>query len=520
MARYSYLIFFASFILASCAQVGSITGGEKDTSAPKPIPEKVDPPNASVNFSGNKVVIPFDEYFTLSSPSTSIQIVPPHATIKATAKKKTLTLEWEEELQPNTTYAIYLNNTVKDLSEKNDSIMQYVFSTGSSLDSTNFSVPVVDAYTNAPITESVVALYDQNTNTLVNFAQTNRSGNAILTYLRPGTYKIIAFKDENNDLLAQEGETVGFLEDSLITIDSTGFLATPIRMFDPVPEPEVSSAKFVAPATFVIETNTEIENPIVSIDGNPIDSSQYYFEEETKLLVFIDPAELSSGKISLATNSFADTTSYRLLDSKKEGLIRITPMQKANSFAPSQAFSFKVNDVIQSIDTSLIKLTRAEDSAAVSFNVDFSKNVLSFDIPRGASQEIRVEFQKDAITTVTGNSSPFIGLMKLNSPKKYGILSLDVSSYTNTFILQVFKGQEMVREQSLEPTSERVLISELTPGDYSFKIVRDENQNGKWDTGDLKSRTLPEQIDQYSQTTKVRANWEVEVELVPIDLKE
>ena len=66
--------------------MGSITGGEKDESAPRPIADKVDPPNASVDFVGKKVIIPFDEYFTLSSPTTSIQMVPPHAKVNATMK--------------------------------------------------------------------------------------------------------------------------------------------------------------------------------------------------------------------------------------------------------------------------------------------------------------------------------------------------------------------------------------------------------------------------------------------------
>jgi len=520
MARYSYLIFFASLLLASCAQVGSISGGEQDMNAPKPIESKVTPPNASVNFTGNKVIMPFDEFFTLSSPSTSIQMVPPHATVNATMKQKTLILEWEEELQPNTTYAIYLNNTVRDLSEQNDSIMQYVFSTGSTLDSTQFSVSLVDAFTNSPKKESVVALYDSSSNDLVNFAQSNNSGVATLTYLRPGTYKIIAFKDENNDLLPQENEEIGFLADSLITIDSTSMLETPILMFAPLPKPEVTSVKFEAPATFVIETTTEIENPLVSLDEKELDSSFYFQEEDKKLHVFIDPKELSSGKISLTTNSFSDTTTYRILDAQKIGPIRITPTQKANAFAPSQAFSFKLNDVVESIDTSLIKLTHVADSTVVPFEASFSKNIITFSVDRGPSEEVSVEFQDSAITTRTGKSTLFSGVMKLNSTKKYGILSVDVSAYTTPIVLQVVNGSDIVRELTLEPTSERVLIRELLPGDYAFKIIRDDNQNGKWDTGDLKTRRLPERIDQYSNPTKVRANWEVEVELVPADLEE
>lgn len=520
MARYSYLIFLSSLILASCAQVGTITGGEEDTAAPKPIAEKVNPPNASVNFSGNEIVIPFDEYFTLSSPATTIQIVPPHATIKASAKKKTLTLTWDEQLNDNTTYAIYLNNTVKDLSEKNDSIMQYVFSTGSTLDSTNYSVALVDAYTNSPISESVVALYDPTTNGLVNFSQSNRSGIAKLTYLRPGSYKIIAFKDENNDLIAQETEDVGFLADSIITIDSTGSLLEPIRMFAPPLKPEIISAKFQAPASFIIETNVEVENPIVSIDGVEIDSNSCFSDDPLKLQVFVDPSELNSGKIALTTESFSDTTNYRVLDSQKKGLVRISPTQKSNAFAPSHPFSFKLNDLIKDVDASLIRISHVEDSSAVPFEFSVENNILSFDVERGASQELNVEFDAGAVSTTTGESFAFNGIMKLNSSKKYGILSLDVSSYSSAILVQVIKGSNVLREEPIVPSSQRVLIEELEPGDYSFKVIRDDNGNGKWDSGKLNPRTLPEQIDQYSKSTTVRANWEVEVELVPTELEE
>ena len=519
MARYSYLIFLFSLLLASCAQVGVISGGEKDTFAPKPIEGKVIPPNASINFTGNQIVIPFDEYFTLSSPATSIQLVPPHAPITAVAKGKTLTLSWTESLRENTTYAIYLNNTVKDLSEKNDSIMQYVFSTGSTLDSTAYSISVVDAFTNAPVAKTLVALYNPATKGLVNFAQTDRVGTARLTYLRPGTYQVIAFMDENNDLAAQPTEQVGFLKDSIITIDSSGVLTSPIRLFSPPTKPQIVSAKFEAPGSVLIETSAKMENPSVSINEETIDSSNYFFEEPTKLRVFVDPTSVTSGKIALTTNSFSDTTAFRILEAQKKGFIRISSSQTANSFAPSQAFSFKVNDLIQRIDTNLIHLRKVEDSTLVATNVSFSKNEIIFEVKRGSTQQLRLEFEAAAITTNNGTSIPFAGTMTLNSSKKYGSLSIDVSSYSSQIILQVIKGTNVLVEKSITPSADRILIPELEAGDYVFKIIRDENENGTWDTGNLETRTLPEQIDQYSKPTTVRANWEIEVELIPIDLK-
>lgn len=515
MARYGYLVFLSSLLLASCAQVGTITGGDQDTSAPKPIDGKVNPPNASVNFTGNTVEIPFDEYFTLSSPGTSIQMVPPHATVKASMRQKTLTLTWDEELHSNTTYAIYLNKTVRDLSERNDSIMQYVFSTGSVLDSTRLSVSVVDAYTNAPIVESVVALYDPESDGLINFAQTDRSGKANLTYLRPGTYKIIAFKDENKDLLPQATEEVGFFSDSLITIDSTTTLSTPIRQFTPVVKAELTSVEFAAPATFLLKTTSEIVDPVVSIDGVSVDSNQYFLEDETTLHVFVDPSELVSGEIALTTPEFSDTLTFRIPEAKKTGKVLIQPTEKSKTFAPSQAFTFRLNDLIKGVDTSLIHLSNPDDSTDIPYEVSFAKNILTFDVKRGSTQEILVEFEKEAIETMTGNSEAFRGAITLNSAKKYGVISLDISSYTNQILLQVVKGKDLVRELSITPSAERYSLSELLPGDYTFKVIRDENENGKWDTGELSSWTLPEQIDHYSTQTKVRANWEVEVELVP-----
>jgi len=55
----------------------------------------------------------------------------------------------------------------------------------------------------------------------------------------------------------------------------------------------------------------------------------------------------------------------------------------------------------------------------------------------------------------------------------------------------------------------------LEPGDYSFIIVRDANANARWDVGNIETFTNPEQVDRYSKPIKVRANWDVDVSLIP-----
>ena len=56
------IILFIPLILLSCAQVGTLTGGEKDEIAPQPVAGKTFPPNETIGFRSNEVEITFDEF--------------------------------------------------------------------------------------------------------------------------------------------------------------------------------------------------------------------------------------------------------------------------------------------------------------------------------------------------------------------------------------------------------------------------------------------------------------------------
>ena len=80
-------------------------------------------------------------------------------------RDKKLKSHFNEDLDQNTTYTLSFNNAIKDLSEKNDSIFQVVFSTGAYIDSLSIFGIVTDGFTNAPLENFVVALYDKTTST-------------------------------------------------------------------------------------------------------------------------------------------------------------------------------------------------------------------------------------------------------------------------------------------------------------------------------------------------------------------
>lgn len=516
MARYHYVIGIFVLLLAGCAQVGTISGGDKDIYAPKPIEAHVSPLNAATFFTVKQVEIPFDEFFKLNNPIQNIQIVPPHATIKSQIKGKTLYLNWEEDLEANTTYAIYLNRAVKDLSEGNDSIMQYVFSTGSTLDSLSYSVSVVDAWTNTAMKDVLVGLYNPEDGTILNFAQTGRSGRAKLRYLKAREYSLIAFEDENGDLIAQADETIGFFDDSLIQLNSSTISSDEFRMYKPLAKAEIISAKFQAPSSFLVEINRPIENEEIYLDGVLVSESKYSVISQNTFVLYVDAATLvsGSGEIIYKDDSFADTSSYRILDAQKKGAI-VIKADHNGTYAPSDSVILLTNDLITNVKNELISIKNLEDSSEVIPFTSYNKNKFQLILERGKTRSYVVSFEAGALETVNGTSQAFEATIRLNSTKKYGSFSLDVSHYTEPFILQVIRGENSVVELELKPTSERIIIPELLPGSYTFKIIHDKNNNGRWDVGDLKTRKQPERVDVYSSPSKIRANWEVEVQLIP-----
>ena len=519
MARYHYLIGILSLLLVGCAQVGTISGGDEDIFAPKPINEGVSPPNASSFFTSKKVEIPFDEFFTLNNPAQNIQIVPPHAKIKSKVKGKTLILSWDEDLEANTTYAIYLNRAVKDLSESNDSIMQYVFSTGSTLDSLSYSVSAVDARTNTAMKDILVGLYNPEDGTILNFAQTDRFGNATLSYLKERAYKLIAFDDENGDLIPQPFETVGFFEDSLIQLDSSFVSPDAFRMFKPLEKAKIEAVKFNPPSNFLIELNRTVENENIYLDGVLQAPEKYTVNSNNSITLYVNSEELisPSGEVVYQDDHFSDTASYRVLDAQKKGSVLVKPSNNG-LFGPSDSAGFVVNDIITNLNSELITIRNSKDSTLLTSFIGYEKNVVDIYLNRELSDQYIVTFKEGAIETTNGTSKAFEGTVQFNSQKKYGSLSLDLSHYEHSIVLEVLSGTNIVDELELKPSdlTSPIVLTELSPGSYTFKIIHDSNYNGRWDGGDLKTRRQPEQVDIYSSPTKVRANWEVEVSLVPI----
>jgi hypothetical protein len=47
----------------------------------------------------------------------------------------------------------------------------------------------------------------------------------------------------------------------------------------------------------------------------------------------------------------------------------------------------------------------------------------------------------------------------------------------------------------------------ITPGEYYVRLIYDENENKRWDSGNYLKKKQPENIIYYPTKLEIRANW-------------
>ena len=516
MAFRYFIGFLLSSILVACAQVGQITGGEKDTVAPQLVDSKTTPPNNSIYFSGNSFSLTFDEFIQVNNPQQTLVMVPKHARPTVSITKKTATVEWKEKLEANTTYVVYLNGTIEDVAEGNDSLMAYAFSTGSFVDSLRYSVKVEDAFTNAPLQDITVGLFNEKDSTKpYYFAKSASNGVAVFNFLKQGNYFVKAFKDENKDLELQENELVGFKTNSL-QLSQSIVDSIPIRLFKERGKEQLKSLRFLPPNSFVLSSNYALEQATIRVNNEvlqaqqirPITSDSIQFFKAVKpineLEVIVDRATKNSDTITLRLTQKEKTEKYALLPTFKDQKVR-----------PNESISFRLNDLIETVTSEKIRLVNKEDSTEINHKVLFSSNELSIEFERSNLQNIQFIAQKGALKSKNGLLSDSINLsISVRQEKEFGIINMDLSAFKSPLVLEILQANKTIKSYSFMP-SKKCVIPYLEAGEYQFRVILDENKNGIWDTGNVKEWQQPEKCLLFTNPIKVRSNWEIDAELIP-----
>lgn len=511
---FRYLIILFAVFLTACAQVKSLQGGPVDENPP--VPYSIVPANGSVNFTGQAIAITFDEYVKLNNPTQTISMIPNDAKIIAELRDKTLMLYWEEKLRDNTTYSIFLNRSVKDISEGNDSIMQVVFSTGPYIDSLSYTTYVVDAKEGTPQKNMVVGLFAHPDSLKpIYFGLTDDKGMATLNYLRAGNYYLRAFEDKQKRGGIGVVDAMAFKEEQ-VQIDSSVVDSLPMRIFPATEKADITTFKFSAPSTFTIGATRPLDNVLLKFNDTLIAKEQIKWIENDSIVVTHRPGNSNLIVLTANASDWDDTTRVRIQPTRSK-ITRLNAPEK--DFGKGMPIILSAPDRIDEVDTSKLKIFNYADSTYITdytFEV-VNQTDLHIHLPATVGEKVKLT-TKNGVVKITQDwiVSDFEQTFQQRYDKDFGTLNVTVKDYyEGNLILELLSKGKVIKRRLLDGP-QVVVFEKLTPDEYTFKIILDKDGNGEWTSGNFTTKVQPEEIHVFSTPTKVRANWDISVELVPL----
>lgn len=229
-------------ILAGCASIGNPSGGPRDEEPPRFVRANPAPGSADVSNHIRRVKIDFDELVNVKDAFQKVVVSPPSAQIPRVASQgRSVTVEFRDTLEPNTTYTIDFGNAIEDNNESNPlENFSYTFSTGPTIDTLRIAGMALNALSLEPMQQKLIGVYkldDENpvladsmfsTTRFTRVAKTDERGRFSVEGLAAGAYRIFALDDaDNNFIYSSPDEEMGYSTQIIrpyaeqdITIDS------------------------------------------------------------------------------------------------------------------------------------------------------------------------------------------------------------------------------------------------------------------------------------------------------------
>ena len=512
-------------LLAKCAQQVAPTGGKKDIIPPNLI--ESDPPNRTLNFTGNKISLFFDEYVVIDNITQKL-IITPEADNPYSFKQKgtSVELNFKKKFEDSTTYTLNFGDAIKDYAEKNPAKnLKLVFSTGSSLDSGRVYGTVKDLRSNKPLFDALVGLYPiSDTLNIVKqkpfyFSRTDSSGHFSIENAQIKDYKLFAIDDKNRNLLYNaKDERIGFLpkpinagSDSL-TYDVSLFLSdnTPFRVQRTIPKVN----------NYTVVFNKGIEK--VDVNFMNKDTLPYVVENNQQLKFFnIQP--------------HPDTTYIRMtvtdsLETSAEDTIKVSFLQQrgkdrqkdpftmtsipAQNKPLSKVFDYELqlSKPVSSIDDKSIQLISDSLTKEPLSNFRWSwnkyHNQIKISAKSPAKDSIKWDIPKGSLISIEGDTlAKMLIKHKVLNEEDYGLLRGSVNGADTTHFIVELVDQEYKILQSLYTTP--FTFRNIPQGNYFLRLIIDTNNNRRWDTGLPSENRQPEKIYYFPDKLLIKANFEI-----------
>ncbi|MGV0978609.1 Ig-like domain-containing protein [Empedobacter falsenii] len=526
------LLMLTILMVISCARQGSPTGGPKDETPPVFL--KADPDTLATNVDVNlqEAIINFDEYILLKEYSKNVVVspsfqIPPIVTPQALAKKY-ISIKFQEPLLSNTTYSFNFGDAIQDFNENNKlSNFQYVFSTGSFIDSLKVTGRVNSSYDFKLPEKILVGLYKVDSTYKDSIilqkkpyyiARANDKGEYQLNYLASGKYKLIAFEDKVENVMYDYGKERLAFHNEPIELNANQQIN--LNLFNQKPAYRKPEASFKQEGLIVFKTTGATDDVTITPVGKEFktayiqkfpkqDSINFWFNPKVDTIV----GKSAKLNFKVQHKDQIDEVSALYSKSNTERKLEFKALND-QKLAPNKPFKIQANAPIKSLDLSKIYVFK--DTVSIPFKVSIdtvNAQNLNFAFEKNLDEKFEVNIYPNALTDVLGEKNDTLAYpIKMGTRGDFGHLKLTLQNTPcKPFILQFLKTDKdfTVIEELYNPANKNYFeFNFIEPGEYLFRLLVDENENGKWDTGDYLSGKQPEPIYLYPEPIKIRAMWD------------
>ncbi|MBF9253097.1 Ig-like domain-containing protein [Pontibacter sp. 172403-2] len=530
MKIYSLLLTAAAALgICSCASISSPDGGPKDLAAP--ILVSSSPKSQQLNVTGKTISLTFNELIQAKNLTRELLITPNTGNkYEVKTDKETITLEFEEPLQENTTYTLNFREGLTDITESNVAQgLKLAFSTGTFIDSSKVAGTVVELLTQEPEIGAIVALYPAADTLNIREdlpyyqAQADSSGSFFFENIKEGDYRMYALIDKNkNSKYDNENEKIGYLSTTVHVSPTTEPVKLQTVRID-TKKPillrrENYTDRFIANYNEGIQTFSArpLEQPTDSIYFKPgIDGKAFQlFKTQT----FAGGKAILSA-VDTAGNMAIDTLQIEFTG-KRAQLIKGAQLKVTNKsdgdYSAGQTVTIELETPVNITGTEPISIMA--DSVLLQklkypeeITLDPSKTELRFQLPaiKSNNRQLSLLLDSTAIVPLQGEALKFKALpIAISETSGTGSIKGMVNTEETSFIVQLLNMDYVPIAEIAN--KKKFAFPKLEPGQYRIRVLVDENKNGSWDKPDPELKKPMEQVYFYPQPIDVRANWDVE----------
>ena len=569
---FSVYLLFAVCAFYACGSIGNPSGGDYDIEPPKFIDSK--PAPNSINFTGNKIELVFDEFISIEKQMEKVIITPPQLkapVIRAVGRK--ISVELKDSLIPNTTYTLDFTDGIVDNNEKNAiDGFTFAFSTGDIIDTLVISGILLNAENLEPMKNIMVGLHTDLADSaftslpFIRTSQTNDRGRFWIRNVAPGTYRLFALNDMNRDFkFDQPSEEIAF-DTTLIVPD-----------FEPAVRQDT-----IWQDSLTVDTIKEIHYNRFT----PDDITLFLFKEAFDLQYFSKSERINDRQFTLTFNSGeALPPQLRLQDEEPENdwyTLEYSPDNNSLIYWITDSLVFKrdtlkmemnymaddsLNNLVSMTDTLQLYLRKKE--ATPPKKEEEKRDILDVKItPSGTmdvfdtlkitfsepifpldenciilEQKVDTLWEKQDFTIMQDSLNPRIFYLGNKWPysQEYQITIDSAAIYSvynkwNDSINVKFKtppeeeyGHLYIKIEGIEGAgfgqlldgSEKVVkesllqegelvFENIKPGKYYLRYIEDFNENGKWDVGNYAEKRQAERVYYFHSFFDIRKFSEIE----------